>query len=308
MHSTILSDFPGEPAWRADRQLAGLGREVIASAARRFAEARPGRMALTLLLPHKDGVRAFSHRGGAPGYPASLVKPFFMVAAHARLQAGKLGPSRELEEALAAMIRHSSNDATSLVVDLLTGTTSGPALPPDALARWLHRRRSINRYFAGWRRPELAGINLAQKTWYEAPYGREHQSCFGQPDNRNRLTCDAVALLLLALARGEAVSRRRSAAMLRLMARDPGKIDHRDPWNQMTGFLGQGLPAGARLWSKAGWSSRTRHDAAIIELPDGPRLILVAMTFGKELAANRRLLPFIARAVGAGVRRIQKSP
>ena len=44
------------------------------------------------------------------------------------------------------------------------------------------------------------------------------------------------------------------------------------------GFFGEGLPPGSRLWSKAGWTSETRHDAAIVALPDGPRFILVAFT------------------------------
>ena len=72
-----------------------------------------------------------------------------MVAAEAWLAEGRLPPTRELRDAVAAMIAWSSNDATSLVVDLLTRTTSGPALPPAALARWLARRRILNRYFAG---------------------------------------------------------------------------------------------------------------------------------------------------------------
>jgi len=100
------------------------------------------------------------------------------------------------------------------------------------------------------------------------------------------------------------VSRRRSRAMLRLMARFPERIDPKTPWDQMTGFLGEGLPSGVRLWSKAGWSSRTRHDAAIVELAGGQRFILAVMTFGKPLAANQGLLPFIAREVSRGVVRL----
>ena len=210
-----------------------------------------------------------------------------MVAAEAWLAEGRLPPTRELRDAVAAMIAWSSNDATSLVVDLLTRTTSGPALPPAALARWLARRRILNRYFAGWRRPEFAGINLAQKTWYEAPYGREHQSCFAVPNNRNRLSSDAVARLLLAIAEGQAVNRRRSRAMLRLMERFPAKVDRKNPWNQVTGFLGEGLPGDARVWSKAGWSSTTRHDSAIVELADGTRFILVVMTYGAALGGQQ---------------------
>jgi len=277
---------------------------VVAAARDRFPAARGSRLSLSLVLPRPSGAVGFSHRGRSLGYPASLVKLFFMVAVHARLEAGTLTLTLELREALKAMIAWSSNDAASLIVDLLTGTTSGPALPPEPLERWIRRRAAVTRYFDGWRRPEFAGINLAQKTWYEAPYGREHQSCFGIAGNRNKLSTDATAALLLLLARGEAVSRPRSAAMLRLMARPLDRVDTRNPWNQVTGFLGQGLPQGSRLWSKAGWSSRTRHDAAIVDLPSGRRFVLVAMTFGETLAKERRLLPFLGREVARGVERL----
>jgi hypothetical protein len=281
----ILSAPNKEPGWRKEPNVALLGHNVIKAAGRRFPEAKPGDMALSLVLLRGKDAIGFAHRGAHLGYPASLVKLFFMVAAEAWLAEGRLAPSRELREAVAAMIAWSSNDATSLIVDLLTRTTSGPALPPVALARWLARRQILNRYFAGWGRPEFAGINLAQKTWYEAPYGREHQSCFAVPRNRNRLSSDAVARLL--------------------MARFPAKVDRNNPWNQVTGFLGEGLPGDARVWSKAGWSSRTRHDSAIVELADGTRFILVVMTYGAALASNRRLLPFIARHVASGVQKLR---
>src|SRR5712671_877969 len=170
MHSMILSAANKAPGWRKDRAAALLGHKVIKAAGRRFPEARPGDMALSLVLLRGKNAVGFSHRGDHLGYPASLVKLFFMVAVEAWLAAGRLSPTRELREAVAAMIAWSSNDATSIVVDLLTRTTSGPALPPASLARWLARRQILNRYFAGWRQPEFAGINLAQKTWYEAPY------------------------------------------------------------------------------------------------------------------------------------------
>jgi hypothetical protein len=304
MHSTFLSVFRDRAGWRRDEELADLISHVITAAGERFAAAKPSQMALSLVLPGRDGATGAAHRGAAMGYPASLVKLFFMVAAEAGLRAGTLAASRELTSALAAMIEHSSNDATSLVVDLLTGTTSGPALEPSALKRWLARRQAVNRCFAGWRCPELAGINLVQKTFYESPYGRDRQSCFDIPGNRNRLSSDAVARLLLAIERGEGIDRRRWARMLKLMRRYPEGAERGDSWNQISGFLGEGLPRGARLWSKAGWHSRSRHDSAIVELADGTRFILVAMTFGPALAGNRELLPFIGRTMAKGVARI----
>ena len=45
--------------------------------------------------------------------------------------------------------------------------------------------------------------------------------------------------------------------------------------------------------------------SAIVELADGTRFILVVMTYGAALAANRRLLPFIARQVAGGVQKLR---
>jgi hypothetical protein len=74
---------------------------------------------------------------------------------------------------------------------------------------------------------------------------------------------------------------------------------HGDPEDQVTGFFGAGLPPGARLWSKAGWTSQTRHDAAIVALPDGPRFILVAFSEGTAQSANTELLPALASECSA---------
>ena len=88
------------------------------------------------------------------------------------------------------------------------------------------------------------------------------------PNNHNALSTDAVARLLLAILHGEAVNRRRSAAMMKLLTRTvPGKVEAGAPMDQVAGFLGQELPKGAKLWSKAGWTSTVKHDAAIVQLP-----------------------------------------
>jgi beta-lactamase class A len=67
-----------------------------------------------------------------------------------------------------------------------------------------------------------------------------------------------------------------------------------DPENQVDGFLGEGLPQGSNLWSKAGWMSRARHDAAYVEAPDHDPFLLVVFSEGKEPARDPRLLPEIA--------------
>ena len=65
--------------------------------------------------------------------------------------------------------------------------------------------------------------------------------------------------------------------------------------NQVKEFIGESLPAGSKEWSKAGWTSEVRHDAAYIELPSGRKLILVIMTRGT--ADDVKLIPAIAKSV-----------
>jgi beta-lactamase class A len=236
-----------------------------------------------------------AHRGAAPIHPASLCKLFFLAAAHAWLEGGRLVADAELDRALAAMIRESSNDATSYVVDRLTGTTSGPELAPAELALWLVRRGAVNRHFEAVG-PFPPGCNLTQKTWADGPYGRERQGRAADPHGGNRLTASAVADLLDAIAAGRAVTAARSAAMLALLERDLD-LARRAPGDQVEGFLGAGLPAGSRLWSKAGWTSTLRHDAALVALPGGTRFRLVVLTEGRTASADGRALPALAAAL-----------
>jgi hypothetical protein len=210
--------------------------------------------------------RSANYRSVELIYPASLVKLFYLVAAHEWLERGMIQPSAELDRALGDMIVASSNDATSYVVDMLTGTTSGPELPSGPFATWQHQRNLVNRYYQSLQWPELATVNLNQKTWGEGPYGRERAFLGEGLTNRNRLTTEAVARLLHSIVGGVSVTRERSTAMMALLKRDLSPaILAADPENQVTDFLGEALPLSARLWSKAGWTSRVRHDAAYIE-------------------------------------------
>ena len=240
-------------------------------------------------------------RGAAWGgdglrYPASVVKLVYLVAAEAWLQQDLLPESEELRQALAAMIRDSSNDATALVVDLLSGTTGGPALPPERMAAWMAQRQLVNRWLQalGW--PELQGCNACQKTWSDGPYGRERVFYGADRENRNRLSSDAVARLLQAVMAGAIVSPPACRRMRSVLERslDPA-LRAADPENQVDGFLGGGLPPQARLWSKAGWMSQARHDAAYIEGEGLPPTLLVVFSEGAACAADEQLLPEIAR-------------
>ncbi len=255
-----------------------------------------------------DGAQAPTAHGASwagerARYPASVVKLAYLVAAEAWLQRQWLERSPELERALATMIQDSSNDATGLVLDLLSGTTSGPELPPGALASWSEQRQLVNRWYGslGW--PEWEGCNACQKTWGDGPFGRERQSYGPDLSNRNRLSTDFTARLLHGVISGSLVSPLACQRMQSLLARslDP-ELRHADPENQVDGFLGAGLPAAARLWSKAGWMSQARHDAAYIEIEGHQPFLVVAFSEGAARAADAQLLPALAQRLAEACR------
>jgi beta-lactamase class A len=232
-----------------------------------------------------------SFRGAEPIYPASVVKLFYLAAAHRWVEDGRLKESDEFKRGLRDMIVESSNDATHYVLDSLTGVSNGAELPPDKLKKWGEKRNVVNRYFASL---GYTGINVNQKPWCEGPYGRERQFLGAKFENRNKLTTDATARLLAEIVTHRAVTPARSALMMELLKRDfSGKSE--DPDDQAHGFTGIALEPGTRLWSKAGWTSTARHDAAYLELPDGHRFVLV--TFTTDVAKERDIIPTIARSV-----------
>ncbi len=306
--------------FRKDEQLEHLGDRILEATWAEFPSLARNQIALTWIVydppvsvntggalsPQafwNHPVRGFSYRGVERIFPASVVKLFYLVAVHEWLEKGMLQTSAELERAMGDMIVDSSNDATSLVVDVLTGTTSGPELPPGPSETWESQRNIVNRYFQslGW--PELETINVNQKTWGDGPYGRERVFLENLMENRNMVTTNATAQLLHSIVGGVAVSAVRSQAMMALLKRslNPADLVSHDDENQVTGFLGGGLPQNAQLWSKAGWTSQVRHDAAYIELPGKPPYLLVVFTEGRAQSKNQALLPFFSQQVAESI-------
>lgn len=238
-----------------------------------------------------------SFRGNERVYPASVVKLFYLVAAQRWLEDKKIQETPELTRALRDMIVDSSNEATQYIVDVLTHTTGGYELPPEEMKEWQYQRNAVNRYYASM---GYTNINVNQKTFCEDAYGREQVSRGPKGENRNSLTTDATARLLMEIVTGKAANAQRTALMMGLLKRDFGGTSN-DNDDQGYGFTGIALKGrdGAKLWSKAGWTSTTRHDAAYVELPDGNKFVLV--TFTTEHATEREIIPTVARVVIDGI-------
>ena len=309
--------------FKFDEQLEQLGNGILEATWSEFSTLARNQIALTWIvydppvLVNTGGaltpdafwnhnIRGFTYRGVELIYPASVVKLFYLVAANEWLDKAMTQTSQELERAMRDMIIESSNDATSLVVDILSGTTSGPELPSGPFDTWKYQRQIVNRYYQslGW--AELETVNICQKTWCDGPYGRE-RAFYGQMlENRNMVTANATAKLLHSIIGGVAVSSARSQAMMGLLKRNinPEFLPQDVEEDQVTGFLGAGLPQSAKLWSKAGWTSQVRHDAAYIEIPDLRPYLLVVFTEGKAQAKSRDILPFVSQQVAKAVRKL----
>ena len=259
---------------------------------------KPEQLAVTVIdLRGTTSVQA-DYRGDARFYPASVIKLFYLAATHRWLEDGKIADTPELRRAMHDMIVDSSNDATNYLVDVLTGTTGGPELPADELKAWSEKRGAVTRYFAGL---GYQNVNANRKTWGDGPFGRESQDMRAHPPARNYLSTNDTARLLAEIATARCVTPVRSAEMLALLAREPFAAPSADPDNQATAFTGPALTPGMKLWSKAGWVSWARHDAALIELPGGGRVIIVTFTDGREHAQNRAIIAAVARRVLANL-------
>lgn len=262
---------------------------------------KPEEMASTLIdLRDPNNLHTAEVNGEARLYTASVVKMFYMAALHRQLEDGKVALTKEMERGLRDMIIDSSNEATQYVLDVLTDTSSGAELPQKEFEAWQTKRNRVNRFFASL---GYQNININQKTFCEDAYGIEQQSRAYKGQNRNMLTTNATARLLAEIALRRFVNEKRSNEMLELMKRDWEKPS-KDLDDQATGFTGKALidgkMAGTKLWSKAGWTSRSRHDAAYIETREGLKFVLVVFT--ENHSNDREAIASVATKVIQGLK------
>ncbi len=286
------------------RNLQALVDEAAKTALEKFADKKLKEDQLSItLIDMRDLQRPVTanYRGNERIYPASVVKLFYLAAAHRWLEDKKIADTPELRRSLKDMIVDSSNEATQYIVDVVTHTTGGYELPPKEMEKWQHQRNAVNRYFTSL---GYTNINVNQKTFCEDAYGRESVSRGPKGENRNKLTTDATARLMMEISTGKSVTPQRSAQMMQLLKRDYSTRS-KDADDQGRGFTGIALAGieGARLWSKAGWTSTTRHDVAYIELKDGSKFVLA--TFTTDHANEREIIPTVALVVISGLKDVR---
>lgn len=241
-------------------------------------------------------------------YPCSLVKVFHLFAAQLRLEDGRLSAHGELDRAMRDMMLWSSNSATNYIIDLLTATTGDTLLSDAEMSAWCERREEINRIFAGLGWPELAGINLNQKLMDDLRYGREKVALDRSTAGHNCLTPIAMARLMHEIFTDSALLPPTRRAVIRdHLARDANDPHRGRGAYQLLGYLGDALPSGTRIWSKAGrtrWigddrASFRRHDTLRAILPQGQEFLLTVFTQGELIAEDDGFLPAIGALVAA---------
>jgi beta-lactamase class A len=284
------------PVIESSTELQSILDVVVSQTLHSFASVKPEEVAATLIdLRDPTRFKMADVRGEQRIYPASVVKLFYMTALERQLEDGKVTMTPELARGLHDMIVVSSNEATQYILDVITDTSSGAELPKDEFEKWQFKRNRVNRFYASM---GYQNINVNQKTFCEDAYGVEQQTRNYKSENRNMLTTDATARLLAEIVTGRMNTPERTKTMMDLLSRDWSKPSS-DPDDQAVGFSGKLLIdrklMGTKLWSKAGWTSKARHDAAYIETPDGLKFVLVVFT--ENHANEREIIPSIAGKV-----------
>ncbi len=230
-------------------------------------------------------------------YPASIVKLVYGLAVFYWIKKGSLLLSDEIIDAVGKMLSFSSNNATSFLIDLLTGTTSGPRIEGEPWENWKYQRSIINDWLNDLNWKELVGINCCQKTWDDGPFGREKEFYGYDNKNRNAMNSDSAARVLEEIMIH--IDYQENNLNLRsFLKRNLNKVVlKKDSLNQIDGFLGEGLPESINLWSKAGLMSEVRHDSAWWINNQSLQTLLVVFCNGEKYSKDSSLLPFIAKEV-----------
>ena len=241
-------------------------------------------------------------------YPASLVKLVYGLGIYKWIEKKIISYDLQLSEAIFKMLQNSSNDATSFIVDILTGTTSGPSLEGDALDKWQHQREIINDWLNTLNWEELKEFNCCQKTWEDGPYGREKDFYGTSNENRNIMTTDGVARIMEEIMQNTKYSENNINLKDCLFRELNQSKIRKDSNNQIEGFLGEGLPEDNLFWSKAGLMSEVRHDAAWWINKNQSKTLLVIFTEGKEFSRDNLFLPSLSKEIYKYIQRSSIDP
>lgn len=231
-------------------------------------------------------------------YPASLLKLYVAVMAEHELHkedSALVQNTRTNDEAIRAIeesIVVSDNDALGYLIDLVTDTVSGLELDDSKLSEFHNKRKQITEFFE--QKAYSKDLKLANKCFSFDRYGRDKQL---YELEQNSCTVIDVANIIKEI-------RSKNPQIYKFLKRDLTNVN-----DYQTKFIGAGIKnylanikksneeeiKGCSFYSKAGWMSKVRHDAAVI---DGKYLLIILT---ENMSNDANLIPKIACKIAQSV-------
>ena len=291
------------PKLQKSQQLQNIVDEAVALAASEKLPIKP--LSITLINV-KTGNYA-GYQQDKMRYPASVVKLFWMVNFYAQVEKGILSEA-DFNDNLKDSIQKSDNEAASIILDKISNTQSGQNLVGRSYQNWLQKRLQVNQFFqqAGYE-----NINVSQKT-FPIPYLNLYEpkgadlKMRGNPQKpiRNKITTQQASRLLYEIYNQKSISEDSSQKMIDLLTINPHtraiKKDEKNPneFNPVRGFLSEPLASEIYFGGKAGWTSKSRQDAAYITTSDGKTAyILVVFAEDRAYAYEWKIFPKISSLI-----------
>ena len=213
-------------------------------------------------------------------YPASLIKLFACFQACEKLKTVNLDEFafNDLNVAIRNSLEESDNDALSLVYDFISDSSSG-VYDKKSFTGFAKARNSVTDYFKELEfSDELA---LHNKCYSFAPYGKDLKLFLKQGSNKIQIS-DIEKIMNLII--------NKQSDLLEFMIRS-GECAQSE-------FIYKGLDEEKLdfFYSKAGWTTSVRHDAAYFSF-NKEKYFLVILT--KGLSEDKELIPRLSSLIFA---------
>ncbi|MUG94831.1 hypothetical protein F7734_21680 [Scytonema sp. UIC 10036] len=302
----VVYNFRTPPEFKQNQELQTIVNNVVNLAADR---GFPTQSLSITLIDAKTGEIA-GYQQETLKYPASVAKMFWMVFLYAQIANGVWSDEAGFYLYIARMIQESDNEAASFIVDKISDTEFEHKLDDEEFETWRKKREQVTHFFeqAGYE-----GINLTHKTYPIAslkllgPQGSELR-IRKNPDDpkdpfRNEITTFHSARLMYETCYlQQAISPEISKKMCGWLKRDLNPEvwkNQQQGFNPIVGFLGQSLAdTGVNFYSKAGWTTGTRQEAALIATADGKTVYILAIGADDSMyAKDWQIYPKMSRFV-----------
>ncbi len=221
----------------------------------------------------------FGHlNGNEPVYASGIANLFYATSLYFKVQQTGAGMSKTMRKNIGAMLHEGDYAAANWVVDYVSGTRSGDALPKPEFMEFAKKRSYTNWLFSC---VGFQNFNVMQKLITGDPEGRDLQ-LLGQKlnmnyENSNRLTSNHAMALMYLLTQDAVVSKKASCEIKENIVRsvEQKKI------GTLQG-IAAGLPVGSKIWSVQGYTRQNFNEVAFVILPNNKAYVLSVMTRYKD--------------------------